>query len=204
MVAFLPCAEAGARLSTRQQASRFSGSSREGFALLLTGLPGAGKSTLATELTRRLSLEARQVTRLDGDELRARLSMSLGFSEADRAANLRIASLIASEVVRHQGIAVCAFIAPYVEHRAEFRAQVERNGRFFLAHVSTPLEECERRDPKGLYAKARNKEVLLFTGISDMYEEPYDADIRIDTSNMSVDAAVDQIVERLGELLSAT
>jgi sulfate adenylyltransferase len=124
------------------------------------------------------------VSLLDGDEVRRMLSAGLGFSRADRDLNIRRIGFVATEVSRHGGIAICAPIAPFAQTRAQVRASVEEVGDFVLIHVSTPLAECERRDRKGLYAKARQGLIPDFTGISSPYEVPVDADLRLDTSRM--------------------
>ncbi|MEE2047067.1 adenylyl-sulfate kinase, partial [Nocardiopsis tropica] len=123
----------------------------------------------------------RTVTLLDGDVVRRMLSSGLTFSREDRELNIRRIGYVAAEITRHGGVAVCAPIAPYAAGRAEVRAMVEEFGDFFLVHVATPLEVCEARDRKGLYAKARAGEIAEFTGISDPYEEPGDADLVLDT-----------------------
>ncbi len=168
----------------------------DGVVVLLTGLSGAGKSTIARALTRRLRAEdARRVTLLDGDEVRAMLSRGLGFSREDRELNLRRIGWVAALVSAHGGIAVCAPIAPYDSTRAEMRAMAEDVGRFVLVHVSTPLEVCEARDRKGLYAKARAGDITEFTGVSDRYEEPGDADLVIDASRVPVEEAARRIAD---------
>jgi sulfate adenylyltransferase len=163
-----------------------------------TGLSGSGKSTIARALHEALLERTdRTVTMLDGDIVRRMLSSELGFSRAHRELNVRRIGYVAAEVARHGGIAIAAPIAPYESTRAEFRTMVEAVGQLLLVHVNTPLEECERRDRKGLYAKARAGLISEFTGISDPYEVPDDADLRIDTSKVSVEAAVEQIVTAL-------
>lgn len=170
----------------------------DGLVILLTGLSGSGKSTVAKLLAERLGeVDERTVTLLDGDEVRLILSSKLGFSREDRLMNVRRIGWVASLVAKHGGIAVCAPIAPYAEMRAEMRERAESVGRFVLVHVSTPLEVCEARDRKGLYAKARAGEIPQFTGISDPYEEPTDADVVIDASVVSPEDAVDQIIDAL-------
>lgn len=159
-----------------------------GLTVFFTGLSGAGKSTLAAELCRMLpSIGAPAVTLLDGDAVRAYLSSELGFSRAHRDLNVRRIGFVAAEVTRHAGIAICAAIAPYDESRKQVRAMVEELGSFVLVHVATPLATCEQRDVKGLYAKARAGLIPQFTGISDPYEEPADAEIRIDTSVLTLE-----------------
>jgi sulfate adenylyltransferase len=172
-----------------------------GATVLFTGLSGSGKSTVAARLVRLLTERHRRtVTLLDGDVVRTHLSSELGFSRADRETNVRRIGWVAAEVTKHGGLAVAAPIAPYAATRAEVRTFVERAGglgSFFLVHVSTPLEECERRDRKGLYAKARRGEILEFTGISDPYELPSDADLTIDTTYVSADDAAAQVLAAL-------
>jgi adenylyl-sulfate kinase len=170
---------------------------RRGLAIFLTGLSGAGKTSIARELGARLRALGYEATLLDGDDLRSRVSPDLGFSRSDRQANLRRASIIASEVVKHGGIAICSFIAPYEQSRKELREMVEQHGRFFLVHVSTPLRECERRDSKGLYVKARAGLLTSFTGVSDIYEPPADCDTAIDTTGLTVHVSTDRIVRGL-------
>ncbi|WP_238165916.1 adenylyl-sulfate kinase [Kribbella caucasensis] len=157
-----------------------------GLVVFFTGLSGSGKSTLAKALADHLAAQAdRTVTLLDGDVVRRMLSSGLGFDRAGRDLNVRRIGFVAAEVARHGGIAVCAPIAPYDESRAAVREMVEAVGDLVLIHVATPLAECERRDVKGLYRKARAGVVTQFTGISDPYDEPMDAEIRIDTSGTS-------------------
>lgn len=169
----------------------------KGFAILLTGLPAAGKTTIANELRRRIEMAGRRVTVLDGEVMRAGISLDLGFSRSDREKNLMMAAHIASEVVKHQGIAICALIAPYDSSRKLFRQAIEAHGSLFLIFVSTPLEECERRDPKGLYAKAKAGHLLNFTGITDSYEVPTDYDVSIDTAARPLQDSVSLVLLRL-------
>jgi sulfate adenylyltransferase len=165
-----------------------------GLTVFFTGLSGSGKSTLARALTDALLERGRSVTLVDGDVARRLLSAGLGFDRADRDLNIRRIGWVAAEVTRHGGVAVCAPIAPFAATRAEVRRMVEANGGFVLVHVSTPLEVCEQRDRKGLYAKARAGLIPEFTGVSDPYEVPDDADIRLDTSATTVDDAVSELV----------
>ncbi|MGZ4696957.1 MAG: adenylyl-sulfate kinase [Oryzihumus sp.] len=166
-----------------------------GLVVMFTGLSGSGKSTLARALRERIaSLSDRSVTLLDGDVVRQMLSAGLGFDKASREMNVRRIGYVASEIARHGGIAVCAPIAPYASTRAAVRAMVEPVGDMVLVHVSTPLEECEARDLKGLYAKARAGLVPGFTGVSDPYEEPLDAEVTVDTSQMEPEEAVAHVL----------
>ncbi len=168
-----------------------------GLVVFFTGLSGSGKSTVARGLVDRLHETDRSLTVLDGDVARRMLSSGLGFSREDRDTNIRRLGWVGAEVARHGGVAVLAPIAPFAATRAEVRRMVEANGDLVLVWISTPLEECERRDRKGLYAKARRGEIPDFTGISSPYEQPDDADLVIDTTDVSVDDAVEQVWDYL-------
>ncbi|MCW2581818.1 MAG: adenylylsulfate kinase [Klenkia sp.] len=161
-----------------------------GVAVLLTGLSGAGKSTITDALVAELAAEGTPVTVLDGDVVRTHLSSELGFSRADRDLNIHRIGWVAGEVVKHGGTVVIAAIAPFEEAREQARALVEAHGRFVLVHLSTPLEVCEARDVKGLYARARSGEIAGFTGVSDPYEVPVRAELRVDTSLVPLPEAV--------------
>ncbi len=157
--------------------------SQRGFVLFLTGLSGSGKSTIARDLRDALAERGdRRVSLLDGDVVRRLLSAGLTFSREDRDLNIARIGYLAAEIARHGGIAICAPIAPYAAARARVREMVSETGDFLLIHVATPVEVCEARDRKGLYAKARAGLIDHFTGVSDPYEEPTDADLVIDTS----------------------
>jgi len=175
---------------------------RQGFTVFFTGLSGSGKSTIANALlVKLLEMGGRPVTMLDGDLVRKNLSSELGFSKEHRDINIRRIGYVASEITRSGGIAICAPIAPYDGTRKAVRSLVEAGGGFVLIHITTPLEVCEERDRKGLYAKARAGLIPEFTGISDPYEEPADAEMAIDTAQFSPDEAANQIIlylERLG------
>jgi sulfate adenylyltransferase len=167
-----------------------------GCVVFFTGLSGSGKSTIARTVVARLA-EQRAVTLLDGDVVRTHLSRGLGFSREDRDTNIRRIGWVAAEVAKHGGVAVCAPIAPYDETRRWVRRTVETAagaGSFVLVWVSTPLEVCEARDVKGLYARARTGEIVGFTGIDDPYEVPGDADLVLDTSTTSLDDAVARVL----------
>jgi sulfate adenylyltransferase len=168
---------------------------QRGLVLFFTGLSGSGKSTLARALVDKILEQGhRTVTSLDGDVVRRNLSAGLTFSREDRETNIRRIGWVAAEIARHGGLAVVSPIAPFDSTRQQVRAYVEEaGGIFFLIHVATPVEECERRDRKGLYAKARQGLIPEFTGISSPYEEPADADVRIDTTGHSVDSALAEI-----------
>jgi sulfate adenylyltransferase len=173
----------------------------QGLVLFFTGLSGSGKSTLARALMDKLLEQGRRtVTSLDGDVVRRNLSAGLTFSKTDRETNIRRIGWVAAEISRHGGVAVCSPIAPFDETRQQVRAMVEEaGGAFFLVHVATPLEECERRDRKGLYAKARRGEIPEFTGISSPYEEPEDANVRVDTTGRTIEEALDDVLAELRE-----
>jgi sulfate adenylyltransferase len=175
---------------------------QQGFTVFFTGLSGSGKSTIANALlVKLLEMGGRPVTMLDGDLVRKNLSSELGFSKEHRDLNIRRIGYVASEITKAGGIAICAPIAPYDNTRRHVRALVESNGGFVLVHVATSLEVCESRDRKGLYAKARAGLIPEFTGVSDPYEEPADAEITIDTSAYLPEEAANRIflyLERLG------
>ncbi|MFO7768423.1 MAG: bifunctional sulfate adenylyltransferase/adenylylsulfate kinase [bacterium] len=171
---------------------------RQGLTVFFTGLSGSGKSTLANALmVKLLEMGGRPVTLLDGDIVRKNLSSELGFSKEHRDLNIQRIGFVASEITKNGGIAICAPIAPYDATRKSVREVVENGGAFQLVHVATPLAVCEERDRKGLYAKARAGIIKEFTGISDPYEEPEDADIVIDTTNVSPDEATQKILLHL-------
>lgn len=165
-----------------------------GVTLFFTGLSGSGKSTVAKALADRLEVDGRRrISMLDGDEVRRLLSAGLSFSRADRDLNIRRIGYVATEVTRHGGIAICAPIAPFAQVRDQVGDDIAEVGDFVLIHISTSLEECERRDRKGLYAKARRGEIPDFTGISSPYEEPTNAQLVIDTAEHSVSECVDLV-----------
>jgi sulfate adenylyltransferase len=172
--------------------------SERGLVLFLTGLSGSGKSTIARDLADVLAERGdRQVTLLDGDLVRQLLSAGLTFSRPDRDLNIARIGFVAAEVARHGGIAICSPVAPFAAARALVRQQVSDVGDFFLIYVATPIEVCEARDRKGLYAKARAGLLAQFTGISDPYEEPTDAELVLDTSTMSRPDAVRAVLSML-------
>ena len=171
---------------------------RQGFTVFFTGLPSAGKSTLANVLMVKLhEIGGRPITLLDGDLVRKHLSSELGFSKEHRDINIRRIGWVASEITKNGGIAICAPIAPYDRVRKELREMIAPLGGFILVHVATPVEVCERRDRKGLYAKARAGLIKDFTGVSDPYEEPVDADLTFDTTDLAPQECVHQIVLHL-------
>ena len=168
---------------------------KQGFTVFLTGLSGSGKSTIANALlVKFMETGGRPVTVLDGDIVRKHLSSELNFSKEHRDINIRRIGFVAAEITKNGGIAICAPIAPYDAVRKEVRAMVEPGGGFVLVHVATSIEVCEERDRKGLYAKARAGILKEFTGISDPYEEPQDADVVIDTAKLSPEEAAQEIL----------
>jgi len=169
--------------------------SNQGFTVFFTGLSGSGKSTIANVLqVKLLEMGGRPLTLLDGDLVRKNLSSELGFSKEHRDLNIARIGYVASEITKNGGIAVCAPIAPYDEVRKRVRSMIEPLGGFILVHVDTPLEVCEQRDRKGLYAKARAGIIKEFTGISDPYEVPEDADLVLDTTELSPDQAAQRVI----------
>ncbi|HOX70316.1 MAG TPA: bifunctional sulfate adenylyltransferase/adenylylsulfate kinase [Dokdonella sp.] len=174
---------------------------KQGFTVFFTGLSGSGKSTIANALlVRLLELGTRPVTLLDGDIVRKNLSSELGFSKEHRDLNVQRIGFVAAEITKNGGIAICAPIAPYKGSRDIVRENVSAGGVFVEIHVSTPIETCEGRDRKGLYALARAGKIKEFTGISDPYEVPENPDLRIDTTAIPPDQAVQQIVLKLEAL----
>jgi sulfate adenylyltransferase len=172
----------------------------QGVTVFFTGLSGSGKSTIANILlVNLLAMGGRRVTLLDGDLVRHHLSSELGFSKAHRDLNVRRIGYVASEITKSGGIAICAPIAPYDAPRRDVRHMVTPLGGFVLVHIATPLETCEQRDRKGLYAKARAGLLPQFTGVSDPYEVPADAEVTIDTRVLSATEAAETILRYLRE-----
>jgi len=171
---------------------------KQGLTIFFSGLSGSGKSTIANVLmTKFLEVGGRPVTMLDGDLVRKHLSSELGFSKEHRDINIRRIGYVASEITKNGGIAICAPIAPYDLTRKDVRALIEPVGGFILVHLSTSVDVCETRDRKGLYAKARAGILKEFTGISDPYEEPTDAELHINTAELSPEEAAQEIVLHL-------
>ena len=171
---------------------------KQGVTIFFTGLSGSGKSTIANALiTKFLETGGRPVTLLDGDLVRKNLSSELGFSKEHRDINIRRIGYVASEITKNGGIAVCAPIAPYEATRKAVRQMIEPFGGFILVHVATSIDICEQRDRKGLYAKARAGMVKEFTGISDPYETPANAEVVIDTGKLSPEEAAQTIILHL-------
>jgi sulfate adenylyltransferase len=165
--------------------------------ILFTGLPASGKTTLAEELRRRLWASGQEVTVLDGDRIRSTLNRGFDFSRADRDENVWRVAFIAGRASRKTDVVICSIIAPYTEARRKARWLIEPLARYVLIYVSTPLEVCEARDPKGLYAKARAGEIENFTGVSDPYEAPTDAELVIDTTDETPEESVACILKFL-------
>lgn len=174
-------------------ASAYPPKTERGVCLWFTGLSGAGKSTIAEAVTARIQERGRQVTLLDGDVVRTHLSAGLGFSKADRDTNVRRIGFVAAEIVQHGGVVVCAAVSPYRLTRNDVRRMVGTE-RFVEIYVDTPLDVCERRDPKGMYARARRGELIGFTGIDDPYEAPIAPELVVDGANVSVEESTDGII----------
>ncbi len=174
--------------------------SRQGFTIFFTGLSGSGKSTIARVLyAKMLEIGKRPVTLLDGDIVRLNLSNELTFSKEHRDINVRRIGFVACEITKNRGVAICAPIAPYAATRAEIRSNIEASGGFVEVHVATPLDVCEKRDRKGMYAKARAGLIKGYTGIDDPYEIPDAPEVRVDTSGKSPDEAAQEILIFLGQ-----
>jgi bifunctional enzyme CysN/CysC len=174
---------------------------QEPVCLWLTGLPAAGKSTIANALEKRLFAAGHHTSMLDGDDIRLGLNKDLGFSEADRIENIRRVSEVSRLLVDAGLIVIVSFISPYRAQRDRARSLFEP-GEFLEIFVDTPLRECERRDPKGLYAKARRGELQEFTGIDSPYEAPVSPEVHLQTMLQSPDECVDRIQQVLARKLS--
>jgi sulfate adenylyltransferase len=174
---------------------------KRGLTIFFTGLSGSGKSTLANGLVIRFLEEgSRPVTLLDGDIVRTHLSSELGFSKEHRSINIKRIGYVASEITKNSGVAICAPIAPYEEDRAFNRRLISNEGGYIEIFVNTPLQKCEERDSKGLYALAREGKIKEFTGISDPYEEPTNAEIVINSSGESPEKLVNLIYDKIVEM----
>ena len=171
-----------------------------GFTLWFTGLSGSGKTTIADLVGPALERRGLLVEKLDGDVVRTHLSQGLGFSKEDRDANVERIGWVASRLTRHGAAVIVSAISPYAEARHAARALVEHEGVFVEIYVATPVEECERRDVKGLYAKARAGEIAAFTGISDPYEEPASPELRIETTGRTPEACAQLVIAKLEEI----
>ena len=171
---------------------------KQGFTVFMTGFSGSGKSTIANALMVKLmEMGGRPVTLLDGDIVRKNLSSELGFSKEHRDLNIRRIGYVASEITKNGGIAICAPIAPYATTRRAVREDVEAFGAFLEVHIATSIEECERRDRKGLYRLAREGKIKEFTGISDPYDIPLNPELSVDTESVDVDHCAHQIILKL-------
>ena len=174
---------------------------RQGFTVFFTGLSGSGKSTIANALMVKLmEMGGRPTTLLDGDVVRKHLSSELGFSKEHRDINIKRIGYVASEITKNGGIAICAPIAPYTATRRAVREMIEAYGAFVEVHVATSIEECERRDRKGLYKLAREGKIKEFTGISDPYEVPTKAELVVETENVDVDNCAHQVILKLEQM----
>ena len=171
-----------------------------GFTLWFTGLSGSGKTTIADLVAPELERRGLLVEKLDGDVVRTHLSHGLGFSKEDRDANVERIGWVASRLTRHGAVVIVSAISPYAEARRKARALVEAEGVFLEIHVATPVEECERRDVKGLYAKARAGEIPEFTGVSDPYEEPVAPELRLDTTQLTPQESAQLVIAKLEEI----
>src|SRR6056297_2731509 len=174
---------------------------RQGFTVFFTGFSGSGKSTIANALMVKLmEMGGRPVTLLDGDVVRKHLSSELGFSKEHRDLNIQRIGFVASEITKNGGIAICAPIAPYATTRRTVREMIEQYGAFVEVHISTSIEECEKRDRKGLYKMAREGKIKEFTGISDPYDMPESPELRLDTENVEVDHCAHQVLLKLEQM----
>jgi len=172
--------------------------SNQGFTVFFTGFSGSGKSTIANALMVKLmEMGGRPVTLLDGDVVRKHLSSELGFSKEHRDINIKRIGYVASEITKNGGIAICAPIAPYAATRRDVREMIESYGAFVEVHVATSIEDCEKRDRKGLYKLAREGKIKEFTGISDPYDVPENPELRVDTVNVDVDNCAHQVILKL-------
>ena len=169
---------------------------QKGLVIWFTGLSGSGKTTLSVALEKKLFNEGKLTQILDGDNIRSGINNNLGFSNADRVENIRRISEIAKLFMNCGIVTLCAFVSPTVEIR-QMAIEIIGRSNFFEVYVSTPLEECERRDVKGLYKKARNGEIKDFTGISAPFDTPIDPDVVIDTTNKVVEECVEQIYQQV-------
>src|SRR5438132_218617 len=172
----------------------------EGFTLWFTGLSGAGKTTIAEIVRPELERRGRKVEWLDGDEVREHLSKGLGFSKEDRDANIDRIGWVASKLTRHGAAVIVSAISPYIDARDKARAMVEEHGTFVEVFVDASVEECARRDVKGLYEKAFRGEIKGFTGVSDPYESPSDPELVLDTEAHDPEESAQLVLAKLEEL----
>jgi len=171
-----------------------------GFVIWFTGLSASGKTTIANIVEPELERRGFVVDHLDGDIVRTHLSKGLGYSKEDRDANIARIGWVASRLARAGAAVVVSVISPYAEARRQARSLVEQNAPFVEVHVATPLDECARRDPKGLYAKAFAGELENFTGVSAPYEEPHAPELRLDTTGATPTESAALVLARLDEL----
>jgi adenylylsulfate kinase len=171
-----------------------------GFTLWFTGLSGSGKTTIAHLVGPELDRRGQVVEYLDGDTVRTQLSKGLGFSKTDRDAHIERLGWVASRLTRHGAAVIAAAISPYDETRRAARAEVEQFGPFVEVYVKASVEECARRDVKGLYEKAFTGEIKEFTGVSDPYEEPDDAELVVETGVHSAEESAVLVLAKLEEL----
>ena len=169
---------------------------KQGFCIWLTGLPCSGKSTIAEILSVMLQARGRKVTLLDGDVVRTHLSKGLGFSKEDRVTNILRVGFVASEIVKHNGVVICALVSPYRSARNQVRSMMEE-GKFIEVFVDAPIEVCESRDVKGMYRKAKEGLIKGFTGVDDPYEPPEAPEVRIDTTKLTPEESAKKIIEHL-------
>ncbi|MCL4513191.1 MAG: adenylyl-sulfate kinase [Candidatus Eremiobacteraeota bacterium] len=167
--------------------------SRTGLCLWFTGLPCSGKTTIAKLLNKKLMEKGRITTLLDGDAVRTHLSKGLGFSKEDRAVNVLRIAFVAAEIVKHHGIAICSAVSPYEKIREEAEKMIGPE-KFILIYVNTPLEICEKRDVKGMYAKARRGEIRQFTGVDDPYEPPTHPDLELNTILLNPEECAERVL----------
>ena len=173
----------------------------QGLTIFFTGLSGSGKSTLSNGLMIKLLEEgSRKITLLDGDIIRTHLSNELGFSKKDRSINVNRIGFVANEITKNKGIAICSPIAPFEKDRLKVRKLIEEYGGFIEVFVDTPLQKCEERDPKGLYALARSNKIKKFTGISSPYEIPSNPEIVVDSSFENPQKIINKIINKIEEL----
>jgi adenylyl-sulfate kinase len=187
-------------LTEQLPTSHFAQRNGHGFVLWLTGLSAAGKSTIASLVASELEGRGLLIDRLDGDVVRTHLTRGLGFSKEDRDLNIERIGWVASRLARAGAVVIVSAISPYEEARQKARALTEEHAPFVLVYVATSLEECERRDPKGLYAKAHSGEIAEFTGVSDPYEEPQHAELRLSTEGRTPEQSAAAVLAKLEEL----
>ncbi len=171
---------------------------KQGFTVLFTGLPSSGKSTLANALLVKVrEITGRQITLLDGDEIRTHLSHGLGFSQEDREINIKRVGYVAKEITKHGGIVICALIAPFAQARNQVRQMISEVGGYIEVYVSTPLVVCEARDRKGLYKKARQGLIKQFTGVNDPYEPPLCPEIEANTADIDAEKLIEIVIKQI-------